>query len=154
MRCLVLLVVLVAPVAFAGSLSGTHASKLTLRAEPEFVPTPMPSSSVNLTSATVRLIDHQLQLLDFQKSSLVGPVFTLAVGGAMVLTGAVMMLVGINLAGAVALIGFTVLVGAALPLAIGITWLVVNLGFNERIAGAMEKLRDERKSLMLEVAVF
>lgn len=149
MRAVLLLTLLVTPSAFASSffMPGAQPSKLTLAAEPQpgFEPAPFPpaTSTLNVTAITVRLIDLQVQRLEFETLSLAGPVTFLVVGGAEIVVGLVM----VSLGASISLLGLVVLAGSALPLAIGLVWLVSNLGFNARLNAAVEKLREERRAL-------
>lgn len=136
MRAFVLLTLLVTPSAFASSvsISGTHASKLTLGAEEAARPT-------GFAALEVRLIDHQLQLLEFDRGSMVGPALSMAIGGAAIVVGIVTAAVG-GFA-----LGIMILVGAVVPLVIGIGWLVANIVHNNAIDVAVKQLVDQRAAL-------
>ncbi|MGV3620752.1 MAG: hypothetical protein ACO1OB_08040 [Archangium sp.] len=143
-----LLTLLVTPCAFASSvsISGGQLSKLTLGVEEGFVPAPMPPPSppvVNLNALSVRLIDHQIQLLELGRASLAGPITSLAFAGTGLAVGGVMLGIGYT----TAVIGVIVMAGAALPLAIGIAWLVANLNFNARTDATIKTLHNDRAAL-------
>lgn len=145
MRWFLLVTLLVTPSAFArsGSISGTQVSKLTLGVDEGVVPLPLPPPSINLTGLSVRLIDHQIQLLEFSRGSFAGPIASLAFGGAALVAGAVML----PLAAGIPFVALMLMGGSALPLLIGVVWLVGNIGFNADIDRAIKKLRDERSAL-------
>ena len=113
---------------------------------------PLPGTQPSRVSLTgdqridLRVIDNQIQLLEFQKVAVAGPVFLTAFGGAAVLAGAGMVLA---LGGSLAffLIGLP-LIGVGLVLAsIGVVWLLINQGINRRLEKAIQALHDQRPSL-------
>lgn len=107
------------------------------------LPPPMPAANTGLASLQLRMITNQIQLLLFQRLSLAGPLFATIFGGLGVLVGGVMMPFGYT----ALIVGIMVASGSALPLAIGLVWLFVNIGYNRRIDQAVEKLRDEQRAL-------
>lgn len=103
------------------------------------LPPPQPSLSGGLLSSEL-LIRHQIQLLEFNRLSLAGPLFVTIFGAVGFTAGGVMLPVFYYTLYA----GFIVIGAAALPLAIGLVWLFVNIGYNHRIDLAIRKLREEQ----------
>jgi hypothetical protein len=108
---------------------------------------PTPSVSSNQDVLTQMAV-YQIQMLQFQKLSLAGPIFTLVIGGAGLIVGAVMLPFAYYLL-AVALV---IMANAALPLAIGLTWLLVNIGYNVRIDAAIRNIRNSHHLSSYEAA--
>ena len=158
MRFLLLAFVLSATPVLAQSLPGQQASRLVLLAGEEgakalTIPQPPPSMQ-NLQPgedpfAPVyrRMVSIQLQLLEFQRSSIAAPLAVTLFGGTAVIVAITMLLFGATNYGFF-IVGLIVLVGSSLPLLIGIPWLVSTLNANARITREIDKVKREQRQLI------
>jgi hypothetical protein len=158
MRFFLLAVVVVATPVLAQALPGQQASRLVLLAGEEApkaivgLPPPPPAVQNTLTEDPFtpiyrRMVSLQLQLLDFQRVSLAGPLAVTLFGGTAALAGVVMLLMGAASYGFF-IVGLVVLGGSSLPLLIGLPWLVGTLNTNARISREIEKIKREQRALM------
>ncbi|PZR14028.1 MAG: hypothetical protein DI536_11985 [Archangium gephyra] len=89
------------------------------------------------------MIDHQIQLLDFSRASLAGPLTTLVIAATALVAGAVMLPFGYGFL----IVGLMVMGGSVLPMGIGFVWLASNLSHNASIDRSIKKLRSDRAAL-------
>lgn len=154
MRVLLLLVVVAAAPVFAQSLPGQQASRLVLLAQesaPSLALPPLPPPVNPLNAPTEdpfapvyrRMFTLQIRLLELQRVSIAGPLAVTLVGGTALLTGGVLLFFGY--AGFV--IGLVMMACSALPLLIGIPWLVANMSTNSMLNKEIAKLKLEVRQL-------
>lgn len=125
MKALLLLTLLVTPSAFASSVRFFG---------------PAETGVVSQLSKP-KLVEMQVELLELQKFSLAGPVFTTVVGGLTAVTGASMFIAGMFVPGGLVIVGFVFLMAALVPVGIAVAWWVGALTHNEAIDAQIRALR-------------
>jgi hypothetical protein len=156
MRLLLAAFLLTTAPALAQSLPGQQSSKLVLLAGEEgakqlAIPPPPPATAQSFVPEDPfapiykRLVSMQLQLMELQRVSLAGPIAVTLFGGTGLAVGITMLAVGFASYGFF-IVGLIVLGVSALPLLIGIPWLVGATSTNARITRAIEKLKREQQT--------
>lgn len=158
MRFFIVAFVLSAAPCLAQSLPGQQASKLVLLAGESGDPgvktaLPPPPPAIRLEPAGdpfapiyQRMVTNQLQLLEVVKVSLAGPLTITLIGGTGLVVGITSLALG-ALSYSFFIVGLIVLAGSALPLLIGLPWLIGSMNTNARITVEIDKLKREQRQL-------
>ena len=150
MRLVLVVAVVVAGSSFAQSLPGTQASRLVLTADPkaEISLPPPPQASAGYLDPNFMLLQRvmslEVRLLEMQKMSIAAPLTITLFGGTGALLGALSLLAGIGAGYGFFIVGLVALSVSALPLLIGIPWLVAATSTNERVDREIAQLKSER----------
>ena len=150
MRSFLVVGVLMATSALAQSLPGQQVSKLVLLADEAKAVTlpPPPPAILNIQPedpfAPVyrRMVLMQMQLLEFQRVSIAGPLTLTLIGGTAALIGVTMLAMG-SVSYGFFIVGLVALSGSSLPLLVGIPWLVGTLNTNARISREIERVKHQ-----------
>lgn len=149
MRLVLVVAVVVAGSSFAQSLPGRQASRLVLLAEPaEISLPPPPQSSAGYLDPSFLLLQRvmslEVRLLEMQRMSIAAPLTITLFGATGAFVGALSMVAAIGGGYGFLIVGIVALSISALPLLIGIPWLVAATSTNDRVDREIAQLKSER----------
>jgi hypothetical protein len=150
MRLVLVVAVVVAGSSFAQSLPGRQASRLVLLAEPkaEISLPPPPQSSAGYLDPSFLLLQRvmslEVRLLEMQRMSIAAPLTITLFGTTGAFVGALSMVAALGGGYGFLIVGIVALSISALPLLIGIPWLVAATSTNDRVDREIAQLKSER----------
>ncbi len=158
MRLVLVVGVLMAAQAFAQSLPGQQVSQVVLlRAEDGAKSITLPPPPPAVTAAQLpddpfaslhrRIVTMQLQLLEFHRVSLAGPLALTIIGGSAFVIGISLMLLSVGVGYGAFIVGLVMLIGSALPLLAGLPWLIGSVSANAKVDQEAVRLRTELRQL-------
>lgn len=156
MRLVLVVGVLMATQALAQTLPGQQVSRVVLLGAEEGLKSlamPPPPPSVPLAqlaedpfaSLHRHMLSMQLQHLELHRVSLAGPLTITIIGGSAFVIGGALMLLSLSTGYTAAIIGLVMFIGSALPLIVGIPWLIATVISNNKINQEVLKVRAELK---------